>query len=71
MDDTSQFPISPGERQDPLCPNCGGPLTDPRQGQNFTPIGIPTMEPSKVCETCKVGYWLADPGWLAVATFDV
>ena len=54
-----------------VCPNCEVPLTDPRDGQSFTPIDIPTMDPSKVCPTCKVGYWLADSRWLAVATLDV
>lgn len=43
---------------------------DPQDGQTFTPIDIPTMEPSRVCETCKVGYWLGKDGWLAVATLD-
>ena len=54
-----------------VCPNCEVPLTDPWDGQSFTPIDIPTMDPSKVCPTCKVGYWLADSRWLAVATLDV
>ena len=54
-----------------VCPNCGEPLTDPRDGQSFTPIDIPTIDPSKVCTTCKVGYWWADSRWLAVATLDV
>ncbi len=66
MDDSSQIPGLPGD----FCPDCGGPLTEPREGQHFVPIDIPTMEPSKVCETCKVGYWLAHSGWLAVATID-
>lgn len=56
---------------DVFCPICGELLTEPREGQNFTPIEIPTIEPSRVCETCKVGYWLANSGWLAVATLDL
>ncbi len=58
------------ESQDPVCPICGERLTDLPEGRTFTPIGIPTIEPSKVCGPCKVGYWLGHPGWLAVATFD-
>jgi len=71
MDDSSQIPSKPDVRQEAVCPTCGGLLTGTREGQNFTPIGIPTMDPSRVCETCKVGYWLANSGWLAVATLDV
>jgi hypothetical protein len=71
MDDSPQIPSSPEESRDPVCPDCGGPLTEPRDGQIFVPMGIPTIEPSKVCATCKVGYWRAKPGWLAVATLEV
>jgi hypothetical protein len=45
-------------------------MISPQKGQSFTPINIPTIEPSRVCNTCKVGYWLANTGWLAVATLD-
>ena len=62
MDDLSEIPA--------YCPACGGSFIDPPDGQSFTPIGIPTLEPSKVCETCKIGYWFAESGWLAVATLD-
>ena len=67
MDDSSRIDFG----QDNRCPECGEPLRDPRFGQSFTPMGIPTLEPSKVCETCNVGYWLGKSGWLAVATLDV
>ncbi len=70
MDDSPRIPSSPDEGQDPVCPSCGGPLIHLPAGLHFTPIGIPTIEPSRVCETCKVGYWLGYPGWLAVATLD-
>jgi hypothetical protein len=70
MDGSSKIPSSSDDRQDPMCPTCGEPLTSPQQGQTFTPIEIPTIEPSKVCETCKVGYWLSNAGWLVVATID-
>jgi hypothetical protein len=43
-------------------------LTDPGD-QQFTQIGAPTFKPSKICATCKVGYWLSNSGWVAVATF--
>jgi uncharacterized protein with PIN domain len=58
------------DSRDPTCPNCGEQLVALPEGAVFTPIGIPTIEPSKVCATCKVGYWLGPSGWLAVATFD-
>ena len=68
MEDSSQVPSTSNDMKDPICPKCGRPLTNPREGQHFTAIEIPTMEPSKVCERCKVGYWLAQPGWIVVAT---
>ena len=53
-----------------ICPECQGPLTDPN-GQDFTPLFRGASSPSKVCETCRVGYWLEDIGWMSVATFRV
>lgn len=53
-----------------ICPQCQGPLTDPN-GQDFTPLFRGASSPSKVCETCRVGYWLEDIGWMSVATFRV
>jgi uncharacterized protein with PIN domain len=70
MDDWSKIPGTP-EAIVALCPECGEPLTDRREGQYFRPTGVPTMEPSKVCETCRVGYWLGNFGWLAVATVEI
>jgi uncharacterized protein with PIN domain len=58
------------DRMETRCPNCGDPLTDPLEGQSFVPIDIPTIDPSKVCVRCQLGYWLADSGWIAVATLD-
>jgi uncharacterized protein with PIN domain len=65
MTDPSQM------RRGVACPGCGEPLREPRDGQTFTPSAIPTIEPSKVCETCAVGYWLGEDGLIAVATLDL
>jgi hypothetical protein len=53
-----------------ICPECRGPLTDPG-GQEFVQSFDGASSPSKVCETCGVGYWLEDVGWMHVATFAV
>jgi uncharacterized protein with PIN domain len=71
MDDLSHFPDPPDLNEDDRCPVCGVTLSDPQEGQTFSPIDIPTIDPSKVCEGCQVGYWLGTSGWLAVATLDV
>jgi hypothetical protein len=63
-----RIPRMPASHQDNGCPKCQRALTDPGD-QQFTQIGAPTFKPSKICETCKVGYWLSNSGWVAVATF--
>jgi hypothetical protein len=58
----------PASPQDSTCPGCHRELSDPA-GQELTQLGQPTFLPSKVCDTCKTGYFLGASGWVAVATF--
>jgi hypothetical protein len=63
------IPSTPGSSQDDPCPRCRGPLTEPAD-QQFTQLGTSTFVPSKVCEACKIGYFMTRVGWAAVATFE-
>jgi hypothetical protein len=63
----SAIPAVPVFPQPEICPECRGPLADP-SGQAFLPSFDGAASPSKVCETCCVGYWLEDVGWMNVAT---
>jgi hypothetical protein len=62
------IPSTLASPQDDSCPQCRGPLTEPGD-QQFTQLGA-TFVPSKVCETCKIGYFMTRVGWVAVATFE-
>ena len=35
-----------------------------------TQLGASTFVPSKVCDACKIGYFMTRVGWVAVATFE-
>jgi hypothetical protein len=63
------IPNVPAASQDDSCPRCRGPLTEPGD-QQFTQLGASTFVPSKVCEACKIGYFMTRVGWAAVATFE-
>jgi uncharacterized protein with PIN domain len=64
------IPRSPAFRQDNSCPGCGGPLAQPSDGLEHTPIeGMGMFTPSMVCLACGIGYWNTNTGWVAVSTF--